>query len=83
MEEKICSLIYWEKSPADSRREHASSVNTVMVPKKHAMTVARKIANTGDLCGYEPVNKREAGYQPAGGDVLIRYPSGRHRTVWP
>jgi hypothetical protein len=79
----LCHLIYWEKSPADSRREHASSVNTIMVPKKHAMTVARKLANNADLCGYIPRTPRGEGWQPAGGDVVIVYPGGRHRTVWP
>ena len=45
----LCHLIYWEKAPTDSRREHASSVNTIMVPKKQAMPVARKLANNADL----------------------------------
>lgn len=82
MEEKICALIYWEKAPTDSRREHASSVNTIMVPQKTALKVARKLVY-GNLCGYTPRTPRGEGWRPAGGDVVIVYPCGRHRTVWP
>jgi hypothetical protein len=82
---KTAKIIFWVKTPSDSRFT-AGSVGTIIVPQSQAVALAKEIDAYGDAAfadGFEqykpelPTGNKVA----VGHGVTIQYESGRRREI--
>jgi len=72
---ETAEVVCWTQSEHDSR-DTASGIESITVPRKDALKVARSIYGSGDPLGYSGSKNIASGHS-----VLIKYQSGRKRLV--